>query len=67
LPRTERRAAAGWFRWNATFAHPDAYHELGSDLAFPKLRARVGWHVALGTEVHLAALTSVQAQLSAVF
>jgi hypothetical protein len=28
--------------WNDTFAHPDAYHELGSDLAFPKLRARVG-------------------------
>ena len=28
--------------WNDTFAHPDAYHELGSDLAFPKLRLRVG-------------------------
>jgi hypothetical protein len=28
--------------WNDTFAHPDSYHELGSDLAFPKLRARVG-------------------------
>ena len=25
--------------WNDTFAHPDAYHELGSDMAFPKLRA----------------------------
>lgn len=30
--------------WNDTFAHPDAYHELGSDLAFPKLRVRVGVH-----------------------
>lgn len=29
-------------RWNDTFAHPDAYHELGSDLAFPKLKLRVG-------------------------
>ena len=28
--------------WNDTFAHPDAYHELGSNIAFPKLRARVG-------------------------
>lgn len=28
--------------WNDTFAHPDAYHELGTDLAFPKLRLRVG-------------------------
>jgi hypothetical protein len=28
--------------WNDTFAHPDAYHELGSDKAFPKLRARLG-------------------------
>jgi hypothetical protein len=28
--------------WNDTFAHPDHYHELGSDLGFPKLRARVG-------------------------
>lgn len=28
--------------WNDTFAHPDAYHELGSDLSFPKLRLRVG-------------------------
>lgn len=28
--------------WNDTFAHPDAYHELGSDLAFPKLSLRFG-------------------------
>jgi len=28
--------------WNDTFAHPDAYHELGSSQAFPKLRLRVG-------------------------
>ncbi|HET8541090.1 MAG TPA: hypothetical protein VFL83_14545 [Anaeromyxobacter sp.] len=28
--------------WNDTFAHPDAYHELGSRLAFPKLRVRFG-------------------------
>jgi len=28
--------------WNDTFAHPDAYHELGTDHAFPKLRLRVG-------------------------
>jgi opacity protein-like surface antigen len=28
--------------WNDTFAHPDAYHELGTNLAFPKLHARVG-------------------------
>ena len=28
--------------WNDTFAHPDAYHELGSDKAFPKVRLRVG-------------------------
>jgi hypothetical protein len=28
--------------WNDTFYHPDAFHELGSDLEFPKLRARVG-------------------------
>ena len=34
----EERAPA----WNETFAHPDGYHELGSDLAFPKLRLRVG-------------------------
>ena len=34
----EERADA----WNDTFAHPDAYHELGSDLAFPKVRLRVG-------------------------
>lgn len=34
----EERSAA----WNDTFAHPDAYHELGSNLNFPKLRARLG-------------------------
>ena len=34
----EERADA----WNDTFAHPDAYHELGSDKAFPMLRLRVG-------------------------
>lgn len=28
--------------WNDTFAHPDAYHELGSDLGLPKLRLRLG-------------------------
>jgi hypothetical protein len=28
--------------WNDTFHHPDAYHELGSDLSFPKLSLRVG-------------------------
>jgi len=28
--------------WNDTFAHPDAYHELGSHKEFPKVRARVG-------------------------
>jgi hypothetical protein len=28
--------------WNDTFAHPDAYHELGSNLNFPKLRLRYG-------------------------
>ena len=28
--------------WNDTFAHPDATHELGSDLSFPKFRIRVG-------------------------
>jgi len=28
--------------WNDTFAHPDAYHELGSDQSFPKLSLRVG-------------------------
>ena len=28
--------------WNDTFSHPDATHELGSDLAFPKLKLRVG-------------------------
>jgi hypothetical protein len=34
----EEKSAA----WNDTFVHPDAYHELGSNLGFPKLRARVG-------------------------
>ena len=34
----EERADA----WNDTFAHPDAYHELGSDKRFPKARLRVG-------------------------
>ena len=29
-------------KWNDTFAHPDAYHELGSDLSFPKFRLAVG-------------------------
>lgn len=28
--------------WNDTFAHPDATHELGSELAFPKLGVRLG-------------------------
>jgi opacity protein-like surface antigen len=28
--------------WNDTFAHPDAYHELGSDKNFPKLTLRAG-------------------------
>lgn len=28
--------------WNDTFYHPDAYHELGSDKAFPLARVRVG-------------------------
>lgn len=28
--------------WNDTFAHPDAYHELGSHKAFPKVRLRAG-------------------------
>jgi hypothetical protein len=28
--------------WNDTFAHPDSYHELGSDLGFPKLSLRMG-------------------------
>ena len=36
--RVEEHSAA----WNDTFAHPDGYHELGSNLGFPKLRARVG-------------------------
>lgn len=34
----EEHAAA----WNDTFVHPDATHELGSRLNFPKLKARVG-------------------------
>ena len=34
----EEHAAA----WNDTFVHPDATHELGSRLTFPKLKARVG-------------------------
>lgn len=29
--------------WNDTFAHPDAFHELGSDLTLPKIRVRAGW------------------------
>jgi opacity protein-like surface antigen len=28
--------------WNDTFAHPDAYHELGSEKSIPKLRIRAG-------------------------
>jgi hypothetical protein len=28
--------------WNDTFAHPDAYHELGSDKRFPMVKARLG-------------------------
>lgn len=28
--------------WNDTFHHPDAYHELGSELDFPRFRARLG-------------------------
>jgi hypothetical protein len=28
--------------WNDTFAHPDAYHELGDTQAFPKLKLAVG-------------------------
>lgn len=28
--------------WNDTFAHPDAYHELGANQSFPKLRLAVG-------------------------
>jgi hypothetical protein len=28
--------------WNDTFAHPDAYHELGENQSFPQLRLRVG-------------------------
>lgn len=35
--------------WNDTFVHPDAMHELGGRLAFPKLKARVG--VADDTDV----------------
>jgi hypothetical protein len=34
----EEKSAA----WNDTFAHPDAYHELGSDKKFPKLRLQLG-------------------------
>lgn len=34
----EEKSAA----WNDTFAHPDAYHELGSELKVPKLSLRVG-------------------------
>lgn len=37
--------------WNDTFYHPDAYHELGSDLNFPKLRMRVG----IGERIDLGA------------
>jgi hypothetical protein len=29
-------------RWNDTFAHPDAHHELGANKNVPKLRVRVG-------------------------
>jgi hypothetical protein len=28
--------------WNDTFAHPDAYHELGAEKSFPKLGVRFG-------------------------
>ena len=28
--------------WNDTFAHPDAYHELGAEKSFPKARLSVG-------------------------
>ena len=28
--------------WNDTFVHPDSTHELGSDLAFPKLKLQFG-------------------------
>lgn len=28
--------------WNDTFHHPDAYHELGADKAFPLVRVRLG-------------------------
>jgi hypothetical protein len=34
----EEKSAA----WNDTFVHPNAYHPLGSDKSFPKLRLRVG-------------------------
>ncbi len=34
----DQRSAA----WNDTFAHPDAFHELGADLNFPKLSLRLG-------------------------
>ena len=36
--RVEEKSAA----WNDTFAHPDAYHELGSDKRFPLLSLRFG-------------------------
>jgi hypothetical protein len=36
--RVEEHADA----WNDTFAHPDAYHELGSDLGIPKLTLGLG-------------------------
>jgi opacity protein-like surface antigen len=41
----EEHAAA----WNDTFVHPNATHPLGSQLTFPKLKARVG--VAEDTDV----------------
>lgn len=28
--------------WNDTFVHPDSYHELGADKAFPQVRVRLG-------------------------
>jgi opacity protein-like surface antigen len=36
--RVEEKSAA----WNDTFTHPNAYHPLGSDMSFPKLRVRMG-------------------------
>lgn len=44
--------------WNDTFAHPDAYHELGSNPAFPKPRARVGVMTDLGLGVDFSAQSS---------